>query len=106
MSRHHPCHAVNCTTQIPPRLHMCPGHWRQVPKPLQRALWAAYKPGQERRMDPSPAYLRAAAACVRAVGEAEGQPEEDIAAEEAGYFAWIELLGDDDEAPPTLPLGP
>lgn len=71
---------------------MCAPHWRMVPKPLQRALWAAYKPGQERRMDPTPEYLRAAAACVRSVAEAEGQPEDEIAADVATYEAWAEMV--------------
>lgn len=39
---------------------MCAAHWRMVPKLMQDAIWAAYRPGQERRMDPSMEYLDAA----------------------------------------------
>lgn len=92
----HHCHALACERPVPPRLHMCAPHWRTVPKPLQRRLWAAYKPGQERRKDPSPAYLRAAAACVRAVAEAEGQPEDAIAFEVGMYESWAQMAEPDD----------
>ena len=92
MGRKHDCHALNCKTDVPPRMHMCAKHWRMVPKPLQRALWAAYKPGQERRMDPSATYLRAAAACVRAVAEAEGQPADEIDFEVGLYETWAEMI--------------
>jgi hypothetical protein len=63
-----------------------------VPRELQRALWATYRPGQERSMTPSAAYLRAAASCVRAVAEAEGHPTEAIATEVHAYEAWAELV--------------
>jgi hypothetical protein len=43
-------------------------------------------------MDPTPEYLRAAAACVRAVAEAEGQPEDEIAADVSTYEAWAEMI--------------
>ena len=92
MSRHHTCHALACERQIPPRLHMCPQHWRMVPKAQQRALWAAYVPGQERRMDPTADYLYAAAACVRAVAEAEGHGPEAIKHEVGLYETWAEMV--------------
>lgn len=53
---------------------MCPRHWRMVPKPLQRAVWATYVDGQEDRKDPSAAYIEAALAAVAAVAKAEGIP--------------------------------
>ena len=71
----HDCHALNCGTPVPPRMHMCKPPWRMVPRRLQSALWAAYVPGQERRMSPSVEYLHAAAACVRSVAEQEGRWE-------------------------------
>ena len=95
MTRGHTCHALGCERNVPPRLHMCPQHWRMVPKAKQRALWAAYRPGQELRMDPTAEYLRAAAACVRAVAEAEGHAEEAIASEVQPYESWAELIEDD-----------
>ena len=69
----HTCHARGCTTTVPPRLLMCRRHWRMVPRPLQDAVWDAYAPGQERRKDPSPAYLDAARAAIDAVALKEGR---------------------------------
>lgn len=88
----HHCHALNCPTAVPPRMHMCKRHWSMVPRALQRALWDAYKPGQERSMSPSPTYLRAAAACVRSVAEQEGQPAGEIDADVSTYEAWAEMI--------------
>lgn len=87
----HHCHALHCETPVPPRLHMCPRHWRMVPKSLQNDLWAAYVPGQERRKDPTSRYLQAAASCVRAVAESEGQLEADIEDEVGLYLTWAEF---------------
>lgn len=95
MSRVHHCHALNCDRNVPPRMHMCKPHWSMVPMTLRRALWAAYKPGQERRMDPSIAYLRAAAHCVKSVAEQEGQPPDQIEAEVNSYLTWAEMIGED-----------
>jgi hypothetical protein len=80
-------------------MHMCKPHWSMVPKRLQSALWSAYKPGQERRMDPSVEYLQAAAACVRAVAEAEGQPPEQIDEECDLYLSWAEMLTAEEPTP-------
>lgn len=88
----HTCHALNCATDVPPRMHMCGKHWRMVPKALQSALWANYRRGQERTVTPSAAYLRAAANCVRSVAEAEGQPPDEIDAECSLYTGWAEML--------------
>lgn len=95
MSGHH-CHALNCTANVPPRLHMCPRHWRMVPKALQDDLWANYRRGQERTKSPSVGYLHAAAACVRAVAEKEGHPADEIDAECDLYLTWADLLTDDE----------
>lgn len=94
MTRVHHCHALNCATDVPPRMHMCPRHWRLVPQALKDALWANYRRGQERTMSPSPDYLRAAAACVRSVAEQENQPEDDIVFEENLYLEWAAMLDD------------
>ena len=63
----HLCHARRCTVPVPPRLLMCRAHWAQVPPDLQRRLWAAYRPGQERTKSPSREYVAAARACINAV---------------------------------------
>lgn len=73
-SSQHTCHARGCCAVVPPRLLMCARHWRMVPDHMQEAVWATYSRGQERRMDPSDAYLEAAMAAVDAVALAEGRP--------------------------------
>lgn len=93
----HTCHALHCDRNIPPRMHMCKPHWSMVPRRLQRALWDAYRPGQERRMDPTVEYLHAAAECVRAVAEREGQSRTAIDHEVGLYLSWADLLTDPGE---------
>jgi hypothetical protein len=53
---------------------MCLRHWRMVPKDLQRAVWAAYRPGQC-DLDPAPseAWHVAADAAILAVAKLEGR---------------------------------
>lgn len=104
MSResNHTCHALNCEEHVPPRMHMCRTHWYMVPKKLRDALWAAYRPGQERTMSPSPEYLRAAAACIESVAVKESYPAEEIAIEVEPYLAWATMIETIDE--PELPL--
>jgi hypothetical protein len=76
-------------------MHMCKRHWFMVPKALRDGLWAAYKPGQERRMDPSPEYLLAAARCVHAVAVKESHPRDEIAGEVELYEAWSNMVTDE-----------
>lgn len=45
---------------------MCPIHWRQVPKPIQNAVWAAYKSGPG-----GPAHSAAIVAAIRSVNPSE-----------------------------------
>lgn len=91
----HDCHALNCSASVPPRMHMCAKHWRMVPKALQDALWANYRRGQERTKTPSVGYLHAAAACVRAVAEKEGQPPDDIDFECGLYETWADYISEE-----------
>mgnify|MGYP001575070721 CR=1 FL=1 len=71
MTEAHLCHARGCTRAVPPKLLMCLPHWRLVPLPLQRAVWATYVPGQEVRKDPTQEYLRAAHDAIGAVAAKE-----------------------------------
>ena len=68
----HTCHATDCETPVPPRMFMCRRHWYMVPKPMRDALWAAYRPGQERDMHPSEAWFDAAFAAIAYVEGREG----------------------------------
>lgn len=63
----HTCHARGCEVRVPPRMFMCRRHWYMVPKPMRDAVWATYVPGQERRMDPTRAYLDATRAAINFV---------------------------------------
>ncbi len=67
----HTCHARGCNVAIPPKLFMCKHHWYSVPKLLRDAVWAAYRPGQEVRKNPTVAYLDAADAAIKAAAVAE-----------------------------------
>lgn len=73
MSAHH-CHAIGCDDPCPPAHLMCRRHWRLVPKVLRDAVWAAYRPGQERqRVIPSQDWFAAARAAQVAVADLEGR---------------------------------
>ena len=69
----HVCHAIGCNVQVRPQLLMCLKHWRLIPRDLQRAVWAAYVPGQEIRKDPTDEYLDVQRAAVEAVARREGR---------------------------------
>lgn len=73
MSAHH-CHATDCIKEVPPKMLMCGRHWKMVPRRLQDEVWATYVPGQERRKDPTNAYLIAARDAINAVATKEGKP--------------------------------
>lgn len=72
MSRH-VCHAYGCTTPVPPKMLMCPPHWRMVPQALKNAVWRYYRPGQEIDKKPSRQYLAAASAAIEAVARLDWQ---------------------------------
>ncbi len=53
---------------------MCGVHWRQVPRDIQRLVWATYRPGQEEDRQPSPAYGDAMRAAIQAVARGKATP--------------------------------
>lgn len=53
----HTCHAHGCAISVPPKMFMCRKHWLLLPKPIRDAIWAEYRPGQERSKTPSLRYL-------------------------------------------------
>lgn len=67
----HLCHALGCKAAVPPKLLMCARHWRMVPRMIQAGVWKHYRPGQERDKRPTPEYLEAASAAIRAVAHRE-----------------------------------
>jgi hypothetical protein len=59
-TRAHHCHWPGCEKQVPPAMWGCKAHWFMLPLAIRTAIWNAYKPGQEKTMTPSRAYVDAA----------------------------------------------
>lgn len=72
--RQHTCHARGCSVAVKPELLMCLKHWRKVPRKIQRAVWAHYRPGQCDDMSPSKAWHSAADAAIGFVASLDKQP--------------------------------
>lgn len=74
----HRCHYPQCDTPTQPKMLFCLGHWRMVPEPQQRAVWATYRAttGRDDRMRNVP-YLTACAEAVEAVAAKSGMKPED-----------------------------
>lgn len=53
----HHCHWPGCKRQVAPAAWGCLKHWRLLPQRLRRAIWAAYRVGQEDSKTPSRAYV-------------------------------------------------
>ena len=69
----HHCHAIGCVVRIRSTFLMCAFHWFKVPRRLRDAVWAAYRPGQEVTLDPSPEWVKAAEEARQWVAEREGR---------------------------------
>lgn len=69
----HKCPVSGCHILVPRDRAMCPIHWRQVPKPIQVAVWRTYKlaPG-------SRAHFAAITAAVRSVNPTQPWKSESI----------------------------
>jgi hypothetical protein len=59
-TRDHACHWPGCSRQVPPAMWGCKPHWNALPKDLRDEIWRAYRPGQEKTLTPSRAYVEAA----------------------------------------------
>jgi hypothetical protein len=59
-TRQHECHWPGCEKQVPPAMWGCKKHWFMLPKHLRDKVWKAYRPGQEKDMNPSREYLEVA----------------------------------------------
>jgi hypothetical protein len=70
----HTRHRPGCEAPVPPRMFMCAEDSAQLPRPLQGAIWAAYRPGPEITTDPSPAHLAAARHAIEYLGERHQPP--------------------------------
>ncbi len=70
----HQCHAVGCTAEVPPKMHMCLKHWRMVPEPVKNLIWKHYRPGQEIDKQPTVEYIMTAFVSISCVALKEGHP--------------------------------
>lgn len=71
-TRNHECHWPGCTRQVPPAMWGCKEHWFELPRVLRNKIWATYRPGQEKTMDPSAEYLAAAREVQQWIAEQHG----------------------------------
>lgn len=60
--RHHTCHWPGCGKQVPPAMWGCRTCWYRLPMSIRNRIWAAYRPGQEKDLNPSEEYMKAAQA--------------------------------------------
>lgn len=75
----HTCHATGCKTHVPPEMFMCKRHWFSLPKPMQRAIWKTYRPGQCEDWNISHEYAEAARTAVKFIAAKEGvQPDTSV----------------------------
>lgn len=79
----HRCHAHGCTTEVPPKMFMCPSHWYSLRPVLRRAIWRTYKPGQEVTKEASASYLAVQQRCI---AEVAFKPNDESAARIATGF--------------------
>jgi hypothetical protein len=63
----HRCPGPDCAAQVDGTRLMCPGCWGQVPKPLRRAVWIAWRRGAGAG---TPAHRAAMRAAIGAVSRA------------------------------------
>jgi hypothetical protein len=77
----HDCEVPGCGRRIARERFLCPWHWRQVPRPLQDAVWATWKrrlaasgggigPGRDRYAAAAAAHEQAKADALAALGGA------------------------------------
>jgi hypothetical protein len=59
-TRNHTCHWPGCQEQVPPAAWGCKEHWMKLPRYLRLKVWRAFRPGQEKTMDPSAEYIKVA----------------------------------------------
>lgn len=60
----HACHVAGCQTKTPPRLLMCPQHWKKVPRSLQEAVTRTYNARSKERDETWLPWLAAARAAI------------------------------------------
>jgi len=69
----HRCHASGCGAFTEQRLLMCSEHWALVPVGLKKRICSTYRDGQCDDKRPSPDWLDAAHAAIKAVKGKNGK---------------------------------
>lgn len=87
----HTCHVPGCAVPVPPKMLMCRPHWAKVPDYIQRAVWAAFRNGQEVDKRPSRAWLAAAEGAIAAVQLAERPREPESRCSRCGAPTLVEF---------------
>ena len=64
----HLCPGPGCDAEVDSSELMCAGHWRQVPKPIRRAVWFAWNRSQGAGSPAHTAAIRLAIAAVNRDG--------------------------------------
>lgn len=82
----HHCHAQGCTAPVRPAIFVCGRHWKLLPKPLQRAIYVVYRPGQEDDKKPSRGYMIVQTTCRIAIAQAESRGV-DVLHEQIEYWS-------------------
>lgn len=91
-------------------MFMCKPHWFSLPQPLRDAIWAEYRPGQERDKMPSARYM---AVQQLAISRTAFKPNDEAAALSAARYLERALrfqqqaidAGDGDPLDGLLPAG-
>jgi len=69
------CDAIACEVEVPTGRFMCPRHWRLVPNPIQRQVYAGYRrAGNARQLLQDHRYVGACAAAIEHIAGLEQQP--------------------------------
>ncbi len=71
--RNHTCHWTGCKAQVPPAMWGCKKHWFKLPKAIRDKIWAAYRPGQEKDLQPSREYVAVAREAEAWIAQYEGR---------------------------------
>lgn len=65
----HRCPGPDCRQQVSPEMLACSRHWYQVPRPIRRAVYAAWANGAGAGSDAHYAAMERAIASMRPLGD-------------------------------------
>lgn len=103
----HLCHAPGCTRAVPESKFACRGHWFMLSPNLRAAVAQVYVPGQEKRKDPTPAYMVVQTFARIRLALTEHRDDTAFALTRGDLARYLALLPAEQEAriPPALLTG-